>query len=161
MTAHIFLAKQSDDLVSHCRCAKALITYPPQQDCPWCGCGWLFTCQTCRKAFTFAVGIETEEPWEVLARRDLQGQGLKEPSERQIEAWVKVMRSMLSAVRPGTTYVIFDGCLLPADATGLQLTGWYARHALNVVPQTAALRDPSLVGSVLTNRDYWTSRKTG
>ena len=39
----IYLEKDNDQLVSFCSCEPAYITYPPQLDCPWCGCGWLFT----------------------------------------------------------------------------------------------------------------------
>src|SRR5262249_18861030 len=56
MSRHVYLRKANNDLVSHCACAQAdaLVTAPSQMDCPWCGCGWLFICSRCRKAFTFA-----------------------------------------------------------------------------------------------------------
>lgn len=48
MTKTIYLIKDNDDLCSHCACETAYITFPPQMDCPWCGCGWLFSCTACR-----------------------------------------------------------------------------------------------------------------
>src|SRR6266566_1407987 len=54
----IYLRKANDNLVSHCKCDEAYISAPSQMDCPWCGCGWLFTCSHCRKAFTFAEAVE-------------------------------------------------------------------------------------------------------
>ena len=145
MAKHVYLVKESNALVSHCRCENALITYPPQLDCPWCGCGWLFSCQVCRKAFTFARGVEIEEPWEVLARRDLQARWREEPTDLDIQDWVNAMRGLMAGVEPGETYVSFDG--------------WYARHDLDFVPQMAALDDPSVLDEVLSNREYWLSNR--
>ena len=75
MAKHLYLRKANDDLVSNCRCAKAeaLITAPCQMDCPWCGCGWLFICSHCRKAFTFAEAFEVEESWEATGERAIRG----------------------------------------------------------------------------------------
>ena len=100
---HIYLAKANDNLVSHCRCAEALITFPPQMDCPWCGCGWLFTCIVCRKAFTFAKGVVVSEPWEETAKRDLRNRG-KEPTVDEVSEWVNAMKELLSDVRVGEEY---------------------------------------------------------
>jgi len=71
MSTHLYLAKANNNLISHCACPDALVTFPPQIDCPWCGCGWLFTCIECRKAFVFERAIESDSPWHELARRDL------------------------------------------------------------------------------------------
>ena len=48
-----YIAKANNDVLSHCQCADTLAAGPAQLDCPWCGCGWLFSCIKCRKAFTF------------------------------------------------------------------------------------------------------------
>ena len=159
MAKHIYLAKASNALVSHCRCENALITYPGQLDCPWCGCGWLFSCQLCRKAFTFAKGIETEESWEDLARQDLRARFGREPDDLDIQRWVNAMRSLLADVEPGETYVTFDGSFVAASMSPLSMEGWFARHELEFVPQTAALEDPSVLDDVLTNKEYWLSKR--
>ena len=84
MEKHLYLRKANNDLVSHCRCAKedALISSPCQMDCPWCGCGWLFTCSRCRKAFTFAEGVEVHESWEETANRTIRNLYRREPERR-------------------------------------------------------------------------------
>jgi hypothetical protein len=87
-----FLTKASDMVISHCRCPSenALIMFPAQMDCPWCGCGWLFTCRTCRKAFTFATAVEVEASLEELARQDLSSgfyRGKKVPDDA-LEDWI-------------------------------------------------------------------------
>ena len=58
-TKTVYLVKANNDLISHCACSNAVIGAPAQMDCPWCGCGWLFVCSKCRKAFSFA---RAEEP---------------------------------------------------------------------------------------------------
>ena len=151
---HIYLAKASDKLVSHCRCADGLITFPPQMDCPWCGCGWLFTCIGCGKAFTFAKGIEVPEPWEETAKRDLRRWG-KEPPRDRVSEWVEAMKELLRDVNPGEEYVCLDGMIIPTTATSVCFEGWHSRHDLPFVPQVAALQEPSVLDSTLGDRDYW------
>lgn len=158
MTSHIYLKKGNNDLVSHCGCDDALITFPPQADCPWCGCGWLFTCIECRRAFTFATAVEIDEPWEDLARRDLREKFESEPSEDDVCEWIEFMKDYVADAEPGKQYVAFDGCLVCTDEAGLDLEGWHATHKLAFVPQVAALKDSSIVETILSNEDYWESR---
>src|SRR5437016_4029669 len=84
----IYLVKASNDLISHCACEHAIIGAPSQMDCPWCGCGWLFVCATCRKAFTFARAEEVELTWEKLAHKDLDGKWSRHPSSKEIQEWI-------------------------------------------------------------------------
>lgn len=158
MAKHMYLAKANDALVSHCTCDDSIVSYPPQMDCPWCGCGWLFSCIRCRKAFTFAMGIETDVPWDELARRDIQGYGGPEPDVDSIADWVGDMQYFLEDVEPGVEYVCLDGAVIPTDVTELEFTGWHARHELDFLPQVRALDDPTIVDSLLANVDYWESR---
>jgi hypothetical protein len=154
-TGHIYLVKANDQLVSHCACANALITFPSQMDCPWCGCGWLFTCIVCRKAFTFAKGIEVYESWEETGKRDLRNRWRKEPTLDEVAEWVGAMKGLLTEVRVGEEYVCFDGLIIPTAAASICFEGWHSRHDLVFVPQVAALRDPSLLTSLLCNHSYW------
>ena len=154
MPSHIYLAKANNDLVCHCDCAEALITFPPQMECPWCGCGWLFTCIECRKAFTFAVGVTVNESWEETATRDLTNHGVDADAEN-VGHWVTSMQLLLGDVEVGKIYVYLDGAVIPADVEGLELDGWHSHHELPFVPQVAALRDKSIVNEILSNKDYW------
>jgi hypothetical protein len=162
--SHIYLAKANNDVVSHCQCAEALITYPPQLDCPWCGCGWLFTCIECRKAFTFAKGVIVEESWEQTAMRDLRTWQEDDgsvspwaPEGGEVAKWIEVMKDLLSEVRVGEQYVCLDGLIIPTNATSVRFEGWHSRHDLPFVPQVQALRDRSVVSSLLSNPEYWQS----
>lgn len=150
----VYLAKHSDELVSHCKCATALVTLPGQASCPWCGCGWLFSCIRCRKAFTFAIGVRTDRAWEELATEDIRRGGWT-MSDDSVDDWVADMRHLLAGIEVGRRYVFFDGAYLPADAGPIKRTGWYAHHDLARAPQTAALADPSVIEDVLANSDYW------
>src|SRR4026209_457862 len=100
----IYLKRANKDLIAHCKCNDGRITYPPQMDCPWCGCGWLFTCITCRKAFTFAVAVELEATWEDLSREDWKAWGLTRISTKNIKSWVADMKALLGDVKVGETY---------------------------------------------------------
>lgn len=158
MTKHIYLRKYSDELVSHCRCAEGLVAYPLQLGCPWCGCGWMFSCINCGKGFTFATAILIDEPWESLAARDLQDRLQAKPSEEGIRQWVAFMKSYLANAEAGKTYVTFDGRLIPEYTPAICFDGWHSRHNIAFVPQVEALKDESIMDSILTNRDYWKSR---
>jgi hypothetical protein len=161
MSRHIYLAKANNDLVSHCECDEALITFPPQMDCPWCGCGWLFSCITCRKAFTFAKGIETDETWEELARRDISAMFQETPEDEYVAQWIEAMQQLTADVEPDQEYVCFDGVLVPTDVSGLEYVGWHAAHNLDFVPQVKALEDESIMEEILANMDYWESHAVG
>jgi hypothetical protein len=126
-------------------------------DCPWCGCGWLFTCMKCRKAFTFARGVELDESWEEWASHDIRGFEM-EPTDEAVVDWVESMQAYLDGVMVGKQYVALDGCVIPTDANSLDFDGWKSHHRFDFVPQVAALEDASIVKTVLSNVDYWETR---
>ncbi len=146
--------KANNELVSWCRCDEALITWPPQMDCPWCGCGWLFTFLTCRKAFTFARGVLIEQSLEEIAYQDLLKWG-SEPNWDEVEQWMDGMRELLSVVEEDREYVCLDGSFIPSDAKSIRFQGWYAAHDLPFVPQVRARLDPRVEAEILGNPKYW------
>jgi len=152
---NIYLVKDNNKLVSWCKCRQALITYPPQAECPWCGCGWLFTCIKCRKAFTFTRGLWVNETWEATARCDLTNQSGSEPSQKEIKEWVESMKRLLGQVEVGQKYVCLDGRIIPTNAPGVHFDGWFARHDFDFIPHVAALRDPKVEDDYLGNPAYW------
>ncbi|MGH9837741.1 MAG: hypothetical protein ACREEM_03045 [Blastocatellia bacterium] len=149
--------KENDDLVSHCKCDLAYIASPAQMDCPWCGCGWLFNCLNCRKAFTFARGVEIKDSWFDLARRDLSNFGFESLDDDDIEEWIQEMKELLAGVKVGKRYVCLDGLIIPADAASIDFEGWHSKHKLDFVPQLAAIQDPTIIASILTRANYWKS----
>jgi hypothetical protein len=126
-------------------------------DCPWCGCGWLFICSQCRKAFTFAQGVEIGESWEVTGDRIVRAYYQREPERGEVEKWVEFMKILLKEVNAGDKYVYFDGYVVPATAGGLTLEGWHTHHDLSSIPQVAALTNPAVLDNLLGSRDYWLS----
>ena len=155
----IYLKKANNDVVGNCKCKDGRISYPPQMDCPWCGCGWLFTCMTCRKAFTFAVGVELEATWEDLSREDWKAWGLTRISTKNIKSWIADMKALLGDVKVGETYACIDGKVFPKDSRKIEFDGIYASHKFDRLPHVLALRDNKIVDQVLTNTEYWFTRK--
>src|SRR5262249_61690671 len=128
MSRHVYLRKANNDLVSHCACAQAdaLVTAPSQMDCPWCGCGWLFICSRCRKAFTFAEVVEVNESWEQTADRMVRGLHRGEPKPGETEEWIAFMKILLKAIRPGEQYVYLDGWVIASAADSVNIEGWHS-----------------------------------
>ncbi len=151
----LYLAKANNELVCHCECDVALATFPPQMDCPWCGCGWLFTCITCRKAFTFAKAVVVPESLEELARRDLEGMLQEEPGEEHIQEWLGIMRELLEDVEEGEEYVYLDGFFVPTSVGEAEIIGWHSHHVLDFIPQVEAMNDDRILDNMLANQDYW------
>ncbi|QDU27387.1 hypothetical protein ETAA8_24740 [Anatilimnocola aggregata] len=158
---HLYLKRANDKLVCHCQCDEALITFPPQMDCPWCGCGWLFCCAKCRKAFSFAVAVELNESWEATALRDLQGRGpgFDAPTEDDVAAWVEAMQVMCEELELGEEYVYLDGWFIPTTVEEISMEGMHSYHEINCVPQVEALTDKSVVEELLSNEEYWTENQ--
>lgn len=161
MAKTLYLAKADDRLLSHCACrpAEALITSPPQMDCPWCGCGWLFTCIACRKAFTFARTVETDHSLAELAEMDLRGGGFK-ATKSAVRDWVGLMSEFLDGIEPGEEYVVLDYTRIPTDyEPPVQFRGVYADHDLPWIPHLRALDDPAVIDDLLGSEAYWLERR--
>jgi hypothetical protein len=151
----VYLRKACDDVIAHCSCGDGRITFPAQLDCPWCGCGWLFSCITCRSAFTFAEGVELETTWEQLAREDRTNYWHKEPSEERVHDWVEAMKELLQDVKVGKRYAILDGSIFPADSKAIQFDGWHARHRFDVLPHFRPSCNKSTLEEIFGDRRYW------
>lgn len=154
------LVKANDDLISFCRCAPAFAT-SGQADCPWCGCGWLFTCVDCRKAFTFARVAETEFSPEDLARRDFLRFGIKDADLKaeHIAAKAEWLSDQIEDLEVGTVCIILDGCVLPVEARDVAFDGWFARHAFDRPPQVAADGDRNVLEAMVGTAQYWLDRE--
>ena len=128
-------------------------------DCPWCGCGWLFLCPKCRRAFTFAVAVEVDLTWEQLAHNDLDGKWKDHPTRKEVEEWISFMKILLKDIKAGEQYVYIDGWVFGIDMTDFRFEGWHARHEILSIPQYAALTDPSILDQTLGSREYWQQRR--
>ena len=155
----VYLERASKEVICHCRCRQSLVGAPTQMDCPWCGCGWLFTCLNCRKSYAFARGVEVEQTLEELARDDLQSRTGESPGAEDIAGWVEWMTVLLKAVRVGREYVYLDGYYIDVETGPIEFEGWHSRHDLPWVPQVKAVEDPTVMYDVLTSEDYWRDRE--
>jgi hypothetical protein len=154
------LVKANNDLISHCACAAPIAT-TGQADCPWCGCGWLFTCVDCRKAFTFAKVALTDTSPVDLVRRDLTALGLsaEEIDGDELAAEAEWMTDELDRLNVGDICVFMDGNILSVAEADIEIEGWFAKHSFDVLPQVAALSDPSVLDKTLKSLDYWLERE--
>jgi len=155
----LYLIKSNDDVISHCRCKHAPISSPDQMDCPWCGCGWLFVCSHCGKAFTFAKAVEIDESLEEIARGELRRRWKREPGLEEVADWVRAMVDFLNGIEVGQEYVYLDGAVLPVDSEAITLTGWSARHELPRLPQVEARMSRKLLDNTLVRETYWRQRQ--
>jgi hypothetical protein len=128
-------------------------------DCPWCGCGWLFICSRCRKAFTFAEGVAVNESWEDTGERTVRALYQREPEPGEVKEWIAFMKILLKGVELGERYVYLDGYVIPTTAASVSIEGWHSRHDLDFVPQVAALTDSEVRDRLLCSREYWQSNR--
>jgi hypothetical protein len=155
----LWLEKSRTDVCCHCRCKQGLVGAPGQLDCPWCGCGWLFTCIKCRKAFTFARPVRIDRTVEDLAEADWRAMFKKAPSKKDLKEWAQMLREFVGDLDEDEEYVYLDGVVIPVSATNFEFKGLFARHKLKRPPQVLALKRPDVLRTTLENVEYWTSRE--
>lgn len=164
MAQTLYLAKANNDGICHCQCENALISWPPQMDCPWCGCGWLFTCMTCRKAFMFAKPVRVPETLEDLARREHRAMWKKDGDDETIAGMAEAMEVILEPVEDaGGDYVYFDGYVLPVELDQmlregeepLEVAGMHRDHVLSRIPHLEAMETDDGFEGMLGSTEYW------
>ena len=101
--------------------------------------------------------MEVDFTLEQLARQDIRSYSGRDtgPSDEKVSDWVGFMKIFLKGAEVGRRYVYFDSYIIPVDAGGVKLKGWYSSHDLSIVPQVEALRDPALIDNLLSNTRYW------
>lgn len=154
-----WLAKANDEGVSHCACAASLAGVSGQLDCPWCGCGWMIPCATCRRAFTFARVVEIDQSYEDLVRTDLLDRGLPEVDETDVREGAAWLAETFADFAVGDTVIYLDGCYFRADQRPLAFEGLYAAHDHPEPPQTAAARDSRSPDEDLGRPQWWFERQ--
>ena len=155
------LTKANDNLISFCNCSEPAIATSGQADCPWCGCGWLFSCVKCRKAFTFAKVTESTRSYEEIAQEDFLNQfqeNLPLDNESVLEQ-ANWMKTELADIPMGTECVILDGSIIPISKTDIEFDGWFAHHKFETVPHVSAQNDKTVLSNLLSDIEYWTARE--
>jgi hypothetical protein len=155
MPRTIYLERANRNGVCHCRCRNSMVAAPVQMDCPWCGCGWLFTCLNCRKSYMFARGVEVDETLAELAEMDLAARRGTDLELTDADRWVEWMATLLKAVEVGHEYVYLDGFFIDVDTSPLRFDGWHSRHDLPWVPQAKMLEDPTVIADTIGSEEYW------
>ena len=155
----LWLARSRNAVCCHCTCKPGLVGVPGQLDCPWCGCGWLFFCITCRKGFTFARPVRVKQTPEELAEADFRGMFKRAPSKKELRQWTTALGAFFGKLDEDEEYCYLDGVLVPISQEQVTVKGLFATHALKRLPQVMALKRPAILGTTLEDVDYWTSRE--
>lgn len=156
------IAKASSQGVCHCTCQDAKMGVPDQLDCPWCGCGWLFSCQKCGKGFTFGKAVRVSTKLRDFVMADLKQHEL--PAELMndkdfVDGCVESIEEMLADLEEGKEYVYFDGVLIPTDYDGrVEFDGLFAAHDLPTLPHLALKEDRDAARHILGDPRYWNDR---
>ena len=148
--------KANNDLISFCTCAEAMAT-TGQLDCPWCGCGWLFTCTQCRKAFTFGVVAESDLTPRQIGQR-LQSSDPASVDEEDAEGAWEWLEYELEPLSVGQTVIYLDGAIRPVDTENLTFNGWCARHEFTRLPHKT-VKDRADLDAFFGDKNYWLDRE--
>jgi hypothetical protein len=137
--------------------------------CPWDGSGWQFSCVLCRKAFTFAVGVElagntldmicaldrfrwSEHHLETAPCQGTCAHAAQfDQRRRNWLPWFEGQRLVV-----GQEYVYLDGMLFPVPAEGsarIDARGTQGLHR-GELPQVLYRRDPGAMETALA-QPYW------
>lgn len=149
------LEKASNSGVCHCECERSLVAAPDQLDCPWCGCGWLFSCCRCGRSFTYAKPVRLTTPVSEIVEMDFRGRGyptLKAAFFRSVSRW---MREALASVEPEKEYVYFDGYFVPLDVRRVTIDGRHGSHRVVTLPHARELKSPGALERALGRPAYW------
>ncbi len=156
---------KKDSSIEHpidwCQCqGPQWIALPSQMDCPWCGCGYLWSCASCRKAFTFGViaAIDGDGIQEVLDHQMRAYAGLRAPWASMFDQHQMIL--LLSLYRPGQRVAYLDGRAIPVPTNDGPVTvnGQVKRHALDPLPHLAGKEQ---LLKVLGSRFYWQDEDDG
>ncbi|MFK7820241.1 MAG: hypothetical protein AB8G99_16080 [Planctomycetaceae bacterium] len=156
-----FFFKSNQQLISHCECDNEPAMSTCQMDCPWCGCGWLFSCSKCSKAFTFAEVRETDLSLEQIAKREASTRGIQDSiGDDDIADWVLNMSQIVGEFEVGDQVVYIDGEYLKSDAESVEFDGYFAAHKFEKLPHAEALAtNPDLLDEILGQPSYWFDRE--
>jgi len=152
------LTKANDNVLSHCRCSKALASLPMQLDCPWCGCGWLIGCTQCRRAFTYARVVEVDGDYESFIRNDRRRGKYADLDPSELDDYASWLESALADIEVGATTVYLDGMYFDVEATPGTFVGLYATHHFQQLPHFVAFQEPAYLRATLGERSYWLER---
>ncbi|MGG7568419.1 hypothetical protein ACQ5SO_19880 [Rhodovulum sp. DZ06] len=154
----LILKAGGDHPISFCDCdpqADFAVATSGQLDCPWCGCGWLFTCSRCRRAFTWGVVADSTRTAEEVARH-LAGLGPDDAVGAEDREEYEWLEHGLRDLAPGTRVVLLDGGILPLDEP-VDLHGWMSRHRFDRLPHLDAPSAAAL-DALFGDKTYWLER---
>ena len=152
----IYLRKAIEPgVVNWCECAQEnALAVVSQASCPWCGCGYLWSCITCRNSFTIAEAVEVPLTFDEIRELDARGFFGEERRPPGMVKW----RNEASAFSTenlvlGAKYVYLDGSAHDVRADGLHFRGRIKQHSLRGIPHITAPSADDLIAAF--ERPYW------
>jgi hypothetical protein len=157
---HKVLIKENDDLLSFCRCEETTFAVSGQQDCPWCGCGFMFSCLSGRKGFIFAKVVESTTSFLEIMQRNAEVFGITASLDdadliEEADFW----RTKVEQLNVGQVCVILDETIVGIESRNISFDGSYAHHEFDVIPHVSANGSQKALLSILGKAGYWTSRE--
>lgn len=150
-----FITKASNDGICWCECEEAYAAFPGQQECPWCGCGWLFSCTSCRKAFTYGKVVEADLDISRFYKDDMRSGGML-PNVKIYTERANYIIKELKPFSPGDEVVYLDGRILPLEKSPARFKGWHSKHSFKELPHRAG--DESVLRAAFSDEEYWEAR---
>ncbi len=157
-TPYLHLERANTRGICHCTCERALVAAPSQLGCPWCGCGWLFCCMMCGKAFTYAKPVLIDYPLRELVERDLLARGWKRDDE-WFESETAYLADLMSDIEEGCEYVYLDGVIFPLDTREIEFDGLHSHHRFATLPHADELENPGALDAAIGDAAYWEARR--
>jgi hypothetical protein len=168
----IYLVRTNSEGICWCSCPEAIVVPPGcgQAACPWCGCGWLFDCMLCHKAFTFAKAVKLDVPYSAIIQMDRNNRD-EQRKDPRVHPMLRQKNNPVEREREqrrlnvydldlevGKEYVYLDGRIFSTDTAKVSFTGIFAQHDKLELPQIVHRNDKEAMSAALGNRDYWLDR---
>jgi hypothetical protein len=160
-----YLIRSSTDVICHCKCpeADALVAHPigAQAGCPWCGCGWLWSCTVCRKSFTFAKVVDLPMPYADFVHDDALRWGMSadevngKRGGRLVAQGAEILKRFTAPLLVDREYVLLDQCAVLAYEPVIGLVGKVRVHDFPLPPQTVARKAGNEELELLLDSRYW------
>lgn len=154
METVIWIAKAPDQRggICWCKCPleEAIAKPTGALDCPWCGCGWLFTCSTCRKAFMIGEAVEVSGTLEDMVRKEYQSWGIEEPTDAELAGPQGHLQQVQTRLEFGELYVHMDSMAVLLNSKPFTVEGERRKHFFKEAPHLT----PRGIG-MLKDQGYW------
>jgi predicted ABC-type ATPase len=157
MVKHLIKAYKKG--ICHCKCKLAFASIESQLSCPWCGCGWLFTCTRCGLAFTYAKVVDLPDDYRAVAGQLLVRRFGQVMDAELIEEASEDLKRRIEGFDVGDRVVYLDGHHLKLSSEPVAIYGRHSEHHFDVSPHWQELRVAGRLKRELSDPRYWQRTK--